>query len=114
MKEQLEKESANDEEVMDKMVCWCETNDKIKTKAIADGQQSVKTLTAAIEQYSASAASLKEEIVQGNKDIAANTQELNEATAIREKEKAEFKESEKQQISSVGGLTNAIKSIGAK
>merc|ERR1719262_1006657 len=96
------------------MVCWCETNDKAKTKAIADGQQKVKVLTSTIEMYSASAASLKEEIAQGQKDIAANTQELTEATAIREKENKEFAENEKQQMSSVSGLTNAIKSISAR
>lgn len=114
MKDQLEKESGNDEEVMDQMICWCETNDKSKTKAISDGQQKVKVLTAAIEQYSNSATSLKEEISQGQKDIAANMQELSEASAIRDKEQAEFAENEKQQASSVSGLTNAIKSIGAR
>merc|ERR1719486_837317 len=36
MKGQLEKEVANDAELYDKMVCWCETGDKEKTKADAD------------------------------------------------------------------------------
>merc|ERR1719487_636262 len=90
MKTQLEKEAENDDEVMDKMVCWCETNDKGKTKAIADNTQKDTTLSANIEEYTSSAATLKEEIAQLAKDIEGNTKELAEATAIREKENAEF------------------------
>merc|ERR1719379_2329137 len=30
MKTELEKEAANDEEIYDKMVCWCETSEKEK------------------------------------------------------------------------------------
>ena len=33
---QLEKEGEEDEEIYDQLACWCETNDKDKTKAIAD------------------------------------------------------------------------------
>merc|ERR1719327_689477 len=38
MMEQLEKEAEEDEEIYEKMACWCETNDKEKTKAIADAE----------------------------------------------------------------------------
>merc|ERR1719506_3697502 len=34
MQSQLEKEGEEDEEVYDKMVCWCETNDKENTQAL--------------------------------------------------------------------------------
>merc|ERR1719486_291408 len=73
MKSQLEKEAENDDEVMEKMLCWCETNDKAKTKAIADNTQKDATLGPAIEEYTSSAATLKEEIEQLAKDIVANT-----------------------------------------
>merc|ERR1719265_367231 len=46
MKAQLDKEVANDAELYDKMVCWCETNDKEKTKAIADAEASMTNLEA--------------------------------------------------------------------
>jgi hypothetical protein len=36
MLKQLEKEAEEDEEIYDKMACWCETNDKEKTKSISD------------------------------------------------------------------------------
>merc|ERR1719337_346151 len=49
MLKQLEKEAAEDEEVYDKMACWCETNDKEKTKAIADAETRIADLTTKIE-----------------------------------------------------------------
>ena len=44
MLKQLEREAEEDEEIYDKMACWCETNDKEKTKAIADARHAFQTL----------------------------------------------------------------------
>jgi hypothetical protein len=114
MKSQLEKEAANDDEVMEKMVCWCETNDKAKTQAITDNTQKEKTLTANIEEFTSMAATLKDDLAQLKVDIAAANKELAEATAIREKENAEFSADEKEQLTSINGLKGAIKTLGEK
>merc|ERR1719164_269776 len=50
---QLEKEAAEDEDVYDKIACWCETNDKAKTKAIAEAEARISDLTAKIEELTA-------------------------------------------------------------
>merc|ERR1719507_1068847 len=42
MLKQLEKEAEEDEEIYDKMACWCETNDKEKTKSITDARPTIK------------------------------------------------------------------------
>merc|ERR1719298_350687 len=55
---QLEKEAEEDEEVYEAMGCFCETNDKEKTKSIADAEQHIADLTAAIEQFTAKSAEL--------------------------------------------------------
>merc|ERR1719326_1788493 len=47
MLKQLEKEAKEDEEIYDKLACWCETNDKEKTKSIADAEDKIATLTTA-------------------------------------------------------------------
>ena len=44
MLKQLEKEAEEDEEIYDKMACWCETNDKEKTKSIADAEARIEDL----------------------------------------------------------------------
>merc|ERR1719298_75394 len=59
---QLEKEAEEDEEVYEAMGCFCETNDKEKTKAIADAEQRIADLTAAIEEYTSKSAELNTQI----------------------------------------------------
>merc|ERR1711874_543312 len=58
MLKQLEKEAAEDEEIYDKMACWCETNDKEKTKSIAEAEARIEDLTTKIEELTASSAAL--------------------------------------------------------
>merc|ERR1719482_983457 len=56
MLKQLEKEAEEDEEVYDKLACWCETNDKEQTKSIADAEARISDLTTKIEELTASSA----------------------------------------------------------
>merc|ERR1719408_927124 len=58
MQKQLEKEAEEDEEIYEKLACWCETNDKEKTKAIADAEARISALTTSIEELTASSARL--------------------------------------------------------
>merc|ERR1719171_147319 len=62
MQAQLQKEQDQDQEIYDAMACWCETNNKAKTKAIADGDMKSKDLQSAIEEYTAKSAQLKVDI----------------------------------------------------
>jgi len=105
---QLEKEAEEDEEVYETMGCWCETNDKAKTKAIADSEQSISDLTAAIEGFTASSARLNTEIANLEKEIAKNSQALDTATALRTKELAEFNAEEKESLQTISSLKSAV------
>merc|ERR1712050_458362 len=90
MLKQLEKEAEEDEEIYDKMACWCETNDKEKTKAIADAEARIADLTTKIEELTAAYARLNTEIKNLEKEVAANQDALDKATTIRQKQLAEF------------------------
>merc|ERR1712087_873747 len=96
MLKQLEKEAEEDEEIYDKVACWCETNDKEKTKAIADAEAKIADLTVKIEELTAASARLNTEIKNLEKEVAANQEALDQATAIREKQLAEFNAEEKE------------------
>merc|ERR1719321_1397472 len=87
---QLEKEAEEDEEVYEAIGCWCETNDKEKTKAISDAEQHIADLTAAIESYTATSAELNTEIERLEKEVAKNQRGLDQATALRAKQLSEF------------------------
>merc|ERR1719215_1338145 len=108
MLKQLEKEAEEDEEIYDKMACWCETNDKEKTKAIADAEAKISDLTTKIEELTASSSRLGAEIKNLEKEVAQNQEALDKATAIREKQLAEFNAEEKDLLESISALKAAI------
>merc|ERR1719158_2061299 len=108
MLKQLEKEAEEDEEVYDKMACWCETNDKEKTKSIADAEARISDLTTKIEELTASSARLNTEIRNLEKEVAENQAALDKATVIRQKQLAEFNEEEKDLLESISALKSAV------
>merc|ERR1740130_596040 len=104
MRTELEHEAANEAEMYDKMVCWCETNEKEKTKAIADAEALDKELTAEIGERAAKFGEDSTNIARLKSQISEDTESLKAATAIREREAAEFYETNKDLIQSI---TNA-------
>jgi len=105
---QLEKEAEKDEAIYDKLACWCETNDKAKTKAISDAEAKINDLNVKIEELTATSARLNAEIANLEKEVAANIEALGQATAIREKQLAEFNAEEKDLLESISALTAAV------
>jgi len=108
MLKQLEKEATEDEEIYDKLACWCETNDKEKTKSIADAEAKIEDLTTKIEELTALSAQLSTEIKNLESEVAKNQEALDQATAIREKQLAEFNAEEKDLLESISALKAAV------
>jgi len=108
MLKQLQKEAEEDEDIYDKIACWCETNDKEKTKAIKDAEEKIDILTSKIEEMTARSAQLATEIKNLEKEIAKHQDSMDKATAIREKELAEFNAEEKDLLESIAALKAAI------
>lgn len=108
MQETLEKEQKADEDIYDKMSCWCEANDKLKTKAIADAEQHSLDLEASINELAGRTSALSTKVSQLEEEIASGESALATATAIREKEAAEFHQSEKDSIQAITGLKSAV------
>jgi chromosome segregation ATPase len=105
---QMEKEAEEDQDVYDKVTCWCETNDKEKTKSIADGEAKIKALTISIEEYTALSAQLNTEIKNLESEVAKNQKALDEATATRMKELAELQGEEKDMLGAISALKSAV------
>merc|ERR1719491_1131850 len=112
MLKQLEKEAEEDEEIYDKMACWCETNDKEKTKSIAEAEARIEDLTTQIEELTAVSARLNTEIENLEKEVAQNQDALAKATALREKQLAEFNAEEKDLLESISALKAAVTVLG--
>merc|ERR1719504_597251 len=112
MATQLEKEGEEDQEVFEKIACWCETNDKDKTTSIGDAEARITDLTATIEEATATSARLNTEIKNLATEIAKNQAALDKATSLRQKELAEFNGEEKDVLQSIGALKSAITVLG--
>merc|ERR1719311_693907 len=108
MKATLEKEKAADEELFEKMTCWCETNEKEKNAAVETANKQIDGLVSDIEKHSGMSAQLQAEIAQLEKEVAENTKALDTATAVREKELEEFQGNELDMVNSLAAMKNAI------
>merc|ERR1719171_596711 len=112
MQTELEEEAKNDEDLYDKLACWCETNDKEKTKAIEDGKQKITELSAAIEENTALASTRETEVGALKGEAATLEKGLADSAALRAKENAEFNSEEKDLIQSIGSLKGAVSTLG--
>merc|ERR1719253_506928 len=112
MRSELVNEADKEAEMYDKMVCWCETNEKEKTKAIADAEALDKELTAEIGGRAARFGQQETQIAALKTQISEDTASLKEATAIREAAAAKFYESNKDLIQSITNVKNAINILG--
>merc|ERR1719199_324435 len=78
MKAQLEEEADKESEMYDEMVCWCETNEKEKKKAIAEADAKTSELEASISGKSAAKGTLLTEIADLKEQIAEDKLALQE------------------------------------
>merc|ERR1719510_2386032 len=108
MRTQAKKDVADDLEAYDKYMCWCETNKKEKTAAIAAAEQEVADLTTFLEEAAAKEGELKTEIAGLEEDIAADEDALAQATAVRKKENDAFVAEEADMKETIALLTEAI------
>jgi hypothetical protein len=111
MKGRLESEAKQDAELYDQLACWCETNKKDKDSAVDMSEKQITELTSSIEALAAKSAELKANIKRLMTEVAQNTAALNTATAIREKENAEFSGSEDELLASAKSVTSAVDTL---
>merc|ERR1719456_1009151 len=104
MKAQVEKEAEEDKEMYEKMDCWCETNEKEKTKAVEIAEQRIDQYTSTIEEGTAHIAKLETEIAKLEEDIQANVDALQQAEEMRNKEHDEF-------LVETGDMSDALKAL---
>jgi chromosome segregation ATPase len=111
MQAELDKEADEDEDMMEKLGCWCHTNEKEKTKAIADAKNKLTELGASIEEFTAKSAQLKTDIENLKAEVAEKSSGLEESTSIREKESNEFYTSEKDSIQNIESVKGAVMTL---
>merc|ERR1719191_1110206 len=112
MQTRLMEEAKTDEEIYEKMTCWCEVTEKEKTASIAAAEATIDESTAAIEENSALSAQLKTEIENLKSEMAKAQEAIDEATGLREQERAEFEAENKELLETIDALTRALEVLG--
>jgi DNA repair exonuclease SbcCD ATPase subunit len=108
MQEELTTEKENDQELYDKLSCWCETNEKNKEAAIATATSTIDGCTSDIQALESKTTELKGTIATLNDEVAKNDAALRKADALRQKDLAEFNANEKDLIQSISSLKGAV------
>jgi len=104
----LEKDMDEDQDLYDKLACWCADNTAGKKQAIKTNTEKIADLKASIEEGSASSTSLKAKIKELEGEVADNKDTLGKATAMRKKELAAFNQGEKDAVAAIANLKGAI------
>lgn len=105
---ELNRELEDDKAVYEEVSCWCQSNEKEKTRAIETGEARIDALVAQlgedgakIQELKATLASAKDKV---NKDFAA----LQQASAMRMKESKEFHGEENDLIGAVQACKQSL------
>merc|ERR1719443_2734334 len=111
MQKKVVAEGEKEAELFEKYMCYCKTSGGDLSKSIADADTKIPQLGADIKEAEAKNAQLKEDLKQHQVDRSAAKQAVADATALREKEAAEYaKESNelKANIAAVNGAVTAL------
>jgi len=109
LKAKIEADGKAEQQVYDKFACWCETTINNKLDEISTNQTDIQKYSDDIEEASGTLGSLSAEIDQLKKDIAENRKSQADATAIREKENAEYTQFRFESEQTIGALEHAVK-----
>jgi len=90
MQKKVEAEGEKEQELYDKFMCYCKNSGGDLATSIADSENKVSELPSAVEEAQGQLAQLKEDLKKAQSDRVAAKAAIAEATAIREKEAAEF------------------------
>jgi len=112
MQDTLIDEGKKDEEIYEKMTCWCTVNRKEKTENIEAAERAIDQYTSTIEEKTALTAQLKTEIEQLKEEMEKAQEAIDTATAMREEDHAEFSKEEQELIETVDALTRAVEVLG--
>merc|ERR1719271_961933 len=97
--------------MFDKFMCYCDGNTDGMGKSVEEAAQKITELQSKLAAEKAEKSELDQELIQHKKDREAAKGDLSTATAIREREHAEFVESTGDAKANVDALTGAIAAL---
>jgi len=112
MKTELQRDLDDDKAVHEKLDCWCKTNDREKTQAIATGEARSSELDAFLGEAKGKMQEIKTNRDTTQEEVDSDWAALNQASALRMKENKEFHSEETQLLDAVQAADQAIVVLG--
>lgn len=109
MKGRIESDGKSEQRSWDKFASWCEVTTKTKAKSITEAKESLEELQTSITRLGGELGASGAEIEQLRKDIASNTEAQKEASAVRDKQYADYEAEKTESEQCLGALEAAIK-----
>jgi len=114
MKAKGEKEMEDEQKTWENYADWCKDTSVEKDQNIRTATADIERLQATIQKHEAEAAALADAIAALDQDIATWQSELEKATELRSKERADFEVMQQDYSESVDALARAIAVLKAK
>merc|ERR1719428_600103 len=111
MAKELEREGEVEKEIFDKAICACEGGTKELQKVIDDSTASIEELTSKVAAGNAEKTQLTQDVSEHKKNVATATDDLEEATMLRDKEHKTFVAEEKDTSANIAAMGKAIPAI---
>merc|ERR1719161_2792611 len=111
MAKKVEAEGKKERELYDKFICYCKSSGGTLSQSIADNDAKIPQLQSDIEEAESKLATTKQEFAQHQTDRESAKEAMAKATAIREKEHAEFLKESGETKANVNALEKAIPAI---
>merc|ERR1719298_338413 len=108
MQDELNKELEDDKAVYEMLTCWCETNEKEKNKAIAEGEANAARLEGELGEAAAKIKELKGKIAEAKDAYNKAWDSLNKASAMRLKENKENHGEENDLVEAIKACEQAL------
>ncbi|CAJ1364719.1 unnamed protein product [Effrenium voratum] len=113
MSQTLEEDQKADDDMKQKLDCWCKKNGEEKVTAAAAAQDKVETLTALVGELGPKIEQLGTQIRSATQELNKNKATLETAAAIREEQLKAFKEDEASLTASIDSVTKAKDAMNA-
>lgn len=109
LKSTIEADGKTEQQIYDKLACWCEETTNRKTDDIETATNRIDELSQLIQENSGKSGIFSAEIAQLKKDIAANEVNRKEATEIRQKQNEEYTKERLETEQCISALEHATK-----
>lgn len=111
MQKKIEKEAASDEKLFEKFMCYCDSGAKKLSDDVEEAKVKIPQLESGIEEAVSMQVQLKNDLKAHKADRTETKEATEEATAIREKEAAEYSKYKSEAETNIAAMAKAIGAI---